>query len=172
MHLQETAQLAADPATVHALMTSSRFQDAKAQALGAVRSTASVTPDADVVTVTTRRVMVPVEVPELIKAMVEPTITVTEEEVWRPRRDGGFEGSFVVRVSGAPIRVDGQVLLVPSGAAGAVLSFTGELQTSVPLFKSAIERAAANQVVGTIHEEFRLLRDRLPQAAAQRKVKR
>lgn len=170
MHIEETALLAAEPAAVHELMTTSRFQDAKARSLGAVGFTSAVTPHGEEVTVTTRRVMSPANVPELIKAMVDPTITVTEEEVWRPRGDGGFEGTFTVRVSGAPIQVDGHVVLAPTSSAASTLMFSGELRTSVPLFKSAIERAAAGQVVGTILEEFRLLNEWLPQAASERKV--
>lgn len=169
MRIEETTMLTADPESVHELMTSKRFQDAKAEALGAVRFESSVTATGEEVTVVTRRVMTPASVPELIKAMVEPTITVTEQEVWRATA-AGFAGSFSVRVSGAPIQVDGAVALEPGRDGGTRLTFAGELSTSVPLFKSAIERAAATQVVGTITEEFKLLHDWPPRAATQGKV--
>lgn len=160
--IQESQTFDTTVGRIYDLMTSESFQQAKSGAVGALRSACVVTKDGAGVRVESRRVLQPVNVPEFIKAMVEPTISVTEVETWAPNTgDEPRQGGFRVDVSGAPITVVGAVSIEPTGAEGCTVTFRGELATSIPLFKSAIERAAAGQVTGTIHEEFRLLHHQL-----------
>lgn len=161
MRIERTTSFDVPVTTVYALMTTPQFQDAKAAALGALRASATADPAGDGVRVTSRRVLPAVDVPEFIKSMVEPTITVTETEVWDAAAPEGHRvATFTVEVRGAPIRVDGHVSIEPTSL-GCRLTFDGNLTTSVPLFKSAIERAAGQQVIATITQEFELLHAQL-----------
>ncbi|GAB6899188.1 DUF2505 domain-containing protein [Kineosporia succinea] len=141
-------------------MTSRSYQDEKAQRLEVVEHRCDIT-DAGSgrITVVSRRTSPAGSVPELIRAMVKPTLTVTETESWHAPDGGpGRQGDFSVQVSGAPIAVKGTVHLDPAGT-GCRLTFEGELRTTVPLFRSAIESAASGRVIDTIEAEFALLQD-------------
>ncbi|MGL5863736.1 MAG: DUF2505 domain-containing protein, partial [Phycicoccus sp.] len=95
------------------------------------------------------------------KAMVAPTLGVREVERWGPPlEDGSRAGPFDIDVAGAPLKLRGAVQLLPR-AGGCTLTFAGELSTSVPLFRQAIERAASTQVLDSIEIEFGLLRAEL-----------
>lgn len=164
MWIEESATFRAAAGEVYATMTTTDFQDEKARALDAVEFESAVSHDSDAVSVVSRRTMIPAKVPELIKSMVEPRIKVTETEVWQAS-NGRHHGSFNVDVVGAPIQVAGEVRIdeLP-GAGGCTVTFCGDLTTSVPLFRKAIEKAAASQVTDTIKAEFRLLADKYSSA--------
>lgn len=167
MKIHETCRLSATPTDVLQVMVDPAFQTRKAEALAALEHSVHVVRDADARMVTTRRVVQAAGVPELIRSMVEPTMVVTETERWAlwdaPQTE--HEGEFTIDVKGAPVSLRGIVRLRAEGV-HTDLTFEGELSTSVPLFKGAIERAASAQVIGTIHTEFRLLTEQFGEVLA------
>lgn len=156
MHLLETDSFALSPDQVISLMTSTEFQRRKAERLGAQHFEVDVT-DNPFLTVVTRRTMATSTLPEFIKPMVNPTIQVVETERWHTVVDGvPTEGDFEVDVSGAPIKLRGKVTLALADER-SLLSFEGDLRSSVPLFRQRIEESAAGSVLETIRTEFALL---------------
>jgi Protein of unknown function (DUF2505) len=166
MRFERSTTIPARGPEVFHLMTSETFQRLKASAIGALSCSCEVAcaPDGTV-TVVTDRVVPAGTVPELIRALVRPTLSVRETERWGLPASSAHLGEFLVAVSGAPVSVAGTVALesVPSGCR---LTFAGDLVTSVPLFRAAIERAAAGQVLATIDAEFALLHELLAAPAA------
>ncbi|MEO7269825.1 MAG: DUF2505 domain-containing protein [Knoellia sp.] len=168
MRIERTLDVNVDVDSVHTLMSSPDFQRRKADAVGAVDCEVDVTHDGDRSVVTVHRRVPAGTVPEFIKAMVEPTLGVREVECWGPLlEDGSRCGSFDIDVTGAPIKLRGSVQLLPRDG-GCSLIFGGELTTSVPLFRAAIERAASTQVLDTIETEFGLIRSELVDAPGTR----
>lgn len=168
MRIEETLDVEADVDAVHALMSSPDFQQRKADAVGASSCDIKVRVHGDSLVVSVHRRVPAGTVPEFIKAMVEPTIGVTEVECWEPlKEDGTRAGSFDIDVTGAPIRLRGSVRIQPRED-GCSLTFAGDLSTSVPLFCQAIERAASTQVLDTIYTEFALIRRELVDAPVSR----
>lgn len=153
MHVHESETIPLSPDAVRELMTSEDFQRVKADRVGASEFSMQVN-ESPSLTVVTRRKISTANMPEFIKPMINPTITVTETERWTTASEGDFE----VDVKGAPISVRGTVRLVPVEG-GAELTFTGELRSSVPLFRQKIEESAAASVIDTIKSEFHLLRE-------------
>lgn len=166
MRFERSTTVPAPGPAVWGQMTSEDFQQRKAAALGAVSCRCEITDEAGVVTVVTDRTVPAGTVPELIRAMVHPTLKVQETERWFPPADGAHRGDFLVAVSGAPVAVRGTVSL-EAVEGGCRLTFAGDLTTSVPLFRSAIERAASGQVLATIDAEFHLLHELLGAPAAE-----
>lgn len=175
MRIERRIELDGEVEAVYALMSSPDFQQRKADAVGATDSDIDITHEGDRSVVSVHRRVPAGTVPEFIKAMVEPTLGVREMERWGPLlEDGSRAGSFDIDVTGAPIKLRGSVQLEPV-ATGCSLTFAGELTTSVPLFRQAIERAASTQVLDTIDTEFGLLRAELvdaPTATVEKEVVR
>lgn len=156
MYLSQHVTLTASPETIHELMCDADFQQQKADRIGALDFSMNVQETAQHRTVTTKRVTDASGVPEFIKSMVKPKITVTETEVWTLAPDAPLGGDFNLDIQGAPVKLRGTVR-IDKAPQGATLTFEGELSTSVPLFKKQIEEAASEQVLHTIATEFELL---------------
>lgn len=153
--------VAADVETVYALMCSTNYQQRKADAVGAQSCRVDINHEGDRCIVTVTRSTPNGDVPELIKSMVSATLQVTEVEKWEARsEDNSRSGSFDIDITGAPVSLHGQVTLAPCPE-GSELTFSGDLKTSIPLFKNAIEKAASFQIFSTIDSEFALLTTQL-----------
>lgn len=144
---------------VFALMTDRDFQREKARRVSALEFDFSDTGDAHP-RITTTRTMSTSNLPELIKSMLNPTMTVVETERWEaPAAADTRTGEFLIDVHGAPVSLQGRVDLV-SVDDGTELTFSGTLRSSIPLFRSKIEESAAGSVTATISAEFALLHER------------
>lgn len=157
MYLSETGTFTLSAHEVFTLMVSEEFQRSKAERLDALEFDMEVS-GGPAPTVVTRRRLGTAAMPEFIKPMIDPTITVTETERWRTAEGSGTPrgGDFEIDVRGAPISLRGTVALEPV-ADGTRLTFAGELRSGVPLFRSKIEQSAAQSVLATIATEFGLL---------------
>jgi hypothetical protein len=59
----------------------------------------------------------------------------------------------VLDIAGAPIRLSGRTRLVPVGPDSSTVSYDGDLRSTLPLFRSAIENAAAGAVRAALEVE-------------------
>lgn len=138
-------------------MNDEGFQRLKAEALGAQDFSMSVSAGPQGPVVATRRRLPTDALPEFVKSMVQPMMTVVETETWgAPAADGSRRGAFTLDVHGAPVRMRGDVSLTPADG-GCELAFTGVLSATVPLFRARIEAASSASVLHTMETEADLL---------------
>jgi hypothetical protein len=147
----------ADPGTVFAMLTDPAFQERKLAATGALEHEVTVTPASDGgAIVTSRRTMPTDDVPDLVRNLVGRTLTVRQVEEWGPpEADGGRDGEVIVEVSGAPLRLTGDLRLAPDGAGRSLETVAGELKARVPIIGGRIERSAEPAILGAIEVEER-----------------
>ncbi|MGJ9423264.1 DUF2505 domain-containing protein [Aeromicrobium sp. CF3.5] len=151
----------AAPDDVHGALIDPVLQTAKAEALSALaHSMTTETVDGRLVVVTRRRVATG-GMPEFVKALVKPSMTVVETERWdEPQADRSRDAEFLLDIEGAPVRLRGSARL-HSVETGTRLAWRGELEATVPLFRNRITEAASASVIETITIEFDLLERRL-----------
>lgn len=159
MHVSLTDSFTLPPRAVLELMKSEDFQREKADRINTLEFDMHVE-DGPAPTVVTQRKLATANLPEFIKPMLNPTMTVTETEQWQEPTtpDGHRTGLFTIDVDGAPVRLVGDVVLEPARN-GSQLTFSGELTSSVPLFRNKIEESASGSVVATIKAEFALIHE-------------
>lgn len=158
MNINESASYRASVDQLVAILTDRQFQASKADALGAQEFTMTVAGTAQQPEVTTLRRFPTRSLPEFVKALVNPTMLVTERERWAAAT--GTESrhaSFDVDVDGAPIRVRGSLVVQASDGDTTTVRFYGELQSTVPLFRKQVEVAGSAEVLRTIRTELALL---------------
>jgi hypothetical protein len=143
------------PVEVFAMLTEPAFQARKLAATGALEHDVSVEAGDDGAVVTTRRTMPTDQVPDLVRNLVGPTLTIVQVERWGPAvPDGGRTGTVAVEVDGAPVRLTGTLRLAPAGA-GTLETVEGDLKARVPLIGGRIERAAEPAIMAAIQVEER-----------------
>jgi Protein of unknown function (DUF2505) len=150
-----TAQIryAADPATTFAMLMDPQFQEAVCQATGAVSQEVSVDPRANGATIRTTRELPTDDFPDFIKTFVGGTVHVARVDTWGPAAaDGSRDGTIVVEIKGAPVRLDGTITLRPAGG-GVVQSVEGNLKASVPLLGGKVERAVEPSIRSAVATE-------------------
>ena len=147
---------AADPGTVFAMIGDTDFQERKCVATGAVEHDVDVEEFEDgSATVTTRRSLPTDQVPDFVRTFVGATVTVSQIDDWgAPAADGGREGTIVVEIAGAPVRLTGTLRLVAEGD-GTVQYVDGDLKASVPLIGGKIEKAVMPAIEAAIRVEER-----------------
>jgi hypothetical protein len=148
---------AADPAAVFAMIGDTDFQERKCVATGAVEHDVDVEEFEDgSATVTTRRTLPTDQVPDFVRTFVGATVTVSQVDDWGPpSADGGRDGTTVVEIAGAPVRMTGTLRLVAEGD-GAVQYVDGDVKASVPLIGGKIEKAVLPAIEGAIRVEQRV----------------
>lgn len=158
MRIDESTTVNAPAAEVFAALVSREFQAAKADRVGAVGFSMETVESAGELTVVTRRRINSNRLPEFVKTLVDPTITVVETEHWERAGDAVPErAEFLIDIVGAPVRLRGAVRLSPQGPDLCVLAHSGEVTALVPFFRDRVAEAAADSVVETIHHEADLL---------------
>jgi len=144
------------PATaleVFAMLADEDFQNRKCAATGARRHTVSIREQDHRTIIVTTRDMGTDEFPSFVKNMVGETLSVTETQDWGPAgTDGARQGRLTVDIAGAPIDLEGTLLLKPDGK-GSVESIDGDLKAKVPILGSKIEQAAAPAIKSAIRVE-------------------
>ncbi|WP_338748258.1 DUF2505 domain-containing protein [Janibacter alittae] len=161
MRISRTTHFDATVDDVFAVVASEDHQQAKvATELG--RSSAAVTDLGGGRTrVRTERVLPTRGMPAAVSSLVGDTLTVTEEQTWRPvGPDGTRSADLGIRVAGAPVQMRGTVTLSPAGE-GSDLVVTGDLTCSVPILGRKIETAAKPTIEESFDHEVRLLSERL-----------
>ena len=156
MRLKAELRYDAHPADVFAMLTDPAFQDRKLAATGAVAHEVEVvTRDDGGAVVTTRRTMPTDQVPDLVRNLVGPTLTIVQVEDWGPAAaDGARSGAVTAEVSGAPVRLTGTLRLVAAGA-GSLETLDAELKARMPIVGGRIERAAEPAITAAVEVEER-----------------
>lgn len=155
MRLQLDTTIPAAAAAVAAALADPGFVTAKVEASGALEHTVDVTSDPNGgFTVTTRRTLPTDRLPGQARALIGTKLEVRTVEVWQAAEsDGGRNGTVVVEVTGAPVRLSGTVHLAAVSETESRLSHDADLKASVPLFGAMVEEAAGGALRTTIAAE-------------------
>jgi hypothetical protein len=113
----------------------------------------SVDESAGGATIRTTRVLPTEEFPDFVRKFVGDTVHVVRVDTWGPAAaDGGRDGTIVVEIKGAPVRLAGTITLRPEGSA-TVQDVQSDLKASVPLVGGKIEKAVAPAIRGAVGKE-------------------
>ena len=153
MKIAKSIEYAATPEEVFAVLSDVTFQEAKCAATAAIKHSADVKTVGDHTVITTERILPSDGLPDFAKSMVGPTLKVTETQDWGPAASGGGRrGTVDMAVAGAPIALQGTMMLAPGGG-GTVQTIEAELKAKVPLIGGKIEKAAAPPIEDAIDIE-------------------
>ena len=153
--MKVTAQIryAADPATTFAMLLDRGFQEQVCRATGATGFSVDVEQLDDGGTVRTDRELPTDQFPDFVRTFVGDTVHVVRVDTWgAAEADGSRAGTVVVEIKGAPVRLDGTLLLRPDGAA-TVEDVQGDLKASVPLLGGRIEKAVEPPIRSAVATE-------------------
>ncbi|MFR9753629.1 DUF2505 domain-containing protein [Nocardia sp. 004] len=157
MYVETARTFSASPTEVHATLVAPATQAAKAEALGALDYRMATKADGDRLEVVTRRRLATTRMPEFVRSLVNPSITVVETERWdAPGSDGSRVAEFLLDIDGAPIKLRGSTYLTVVDG-GSQLRWTGDLEATVPFFRSKITESAVASVLETIEVEYEIL---------------
>lgn len=153
MKITRSAALPAGVEEAFAVIATQRYQQAKVEAQ-APRATATVTDQAGgSVLVRSVRHLPTTGMPGPVVSMVGDTLTITEQQTWRPAQgDGARHADLELTVAGVPLGLVGTITLSPTGAASS-LSINADLTCSIPLFGKKIEEAAKPAIEESIDHE-------------------
>jgi hypothetical protein len=155
MKIAKTAQFAATPDEVFAVLADQAFQEAKCAATAAIRYQAAVSESGGRTTITTERILPSDGLPDFAKSMVGETLKVVETQEWEAAAaDGTRAGTVRMEVAGAPLALTGTLRLTPDGS-GTVEAIDADLKARVPLIGGKIEKAAAVPIQQAIDIEVR-----------------
>ena len=109
MRLSAEIRYDADPAAVFAMLTEAEFQERKCAATGALDHEVEIEEyDDGSAVIRTRRTMPTDQVPDFVRTFVGQTLEVVQVDDWGPpAADGAREGTAVVEIKGAPVRLAG-----------------------------------------------------------------
>ena len=96
-------------------------------------------------TTAVRRTMPATIIPVQLRSFVGEHLTVRQTEAWEPLAGGRMIGTFVVEITGAPVRLTGTMVL-EAAEGGCHQVYEGDVKASVPLFGGIIEDAASKAV--------------------------
>lgn len=155
MRLNAEIRYDADPAAVSAMLLDTAFQERKCEATGATEHQVQIDEfDDGSAVITTRRTMPTDRVPDFVRGFVGATLEVEQNDDWgAPSADGSREGSMVVEIKGAPVRLTGTLRLAPAPGGGTVETIEGDLKASVPLIGGKIEKAVEPALQAAIKVE-------------------
>ena len=156
MRLSAEIRYDADPATVFAMLVDADFQERKCAATGALDHELEIEEyDDGGAAIRTSRTMPTDQVPDFIRTFVGQTLTVVQVDDWQPPApDGSREGTVVVEIKGAPVRLAAAATLLADGA-GSRQTIDGDLKASVPLIGGRIEKAVEPALQAAIRVEQR-----------------
>ncbi len=154
MEITVSRTLRSTPDEVYEDAITTKYQDDKCAAAGALSFATHVEEGADGThTTTAQRVMSSGNVPDLIKRLLGETVDVTETITWGPRDDdGGRRGDLDVTIKGQPITMTGHTYVRPHGA-GSEIGLVADLTAKIPIVGGRIERAVAPEVLKAIAAE-------------------
>ncbi|WP_426592799.1 DUF2505 domain-containing protein [Cellulomonas sp. McL0617] len=155
MRLNVTLDLPTGAHHVARLLSDPEYVHAKVRASGALEQHVDITGSPEAAfTVTTRRSLPTDTIPSHLRSFVGSSIDVRQVEAWEaPESDGSRIGTVALDIVGAPVRLSGRTRLVPAGPDASIVSYDGELRSTVPLFGAAIENATAGAVRAALEVE-------------------
>ncbi|EKA60346.1 MULTISPECIES: DUF2505 domain-containing protein [Janibacter] len=99
--------------------------------------------------------------PGPVVSMVGDTLTVSEQQHWRPAADDGSRtADLEISVAGVPVSLVGTITLAPEAGASR-LSVAADLTCSIPLLGRKIEAASKPAIEQSIDDEIAELTTRL-----------
>jgi hypothetical protein len=138
--ISSTAEFAADPERVYAMMTDRDYLEQVCQASQATAYDVS----ASGATTRTSRTL---KAPASAAKFTGPELTVVEEVNWGgDAEDGSRSGLVKMTVSGQPVTMKGTMTIAPGGP-GSVVQLTGQLKVAIPLLGKKLEESAAPAVL-------------------------
>jgi hypothetical protein len=142
----------ADPERAFEVLQDPAFLEKVCVDNGAVEHSVSVEPKDDGgVVITTTRVLPTKDVPPVVKGFVGETLTVTEVDTWGPAgADGSRTGTVTLDITGAPVKLTGDLTFAPAGDGASVERLSGNLKAGIPLFGGQVEKAAEPAVRAAI----------------------
>lgn len=160
MRITDTIRYPATTSVVSAMLADPGFVKAKVQATGPIKFDVDITSSDDgAFRIETRRLLRTDEIPTNFRSLVGDTLEVLQIEAWESAStDGSRHGTMSVEVIGVPVRLVGTLRLAVAAddATASVESFDGNLRAAIPLFGSAVERAAAPTMRAAIAVEARV----------------
>jgi len=91
--------------------------------------------------------------PDFLRKFVGDTVRVVRVDQWAAAAaDGSRDGTIVVEIKGAPVRLDGTITLRPGGP-GSVESVHGDLKGSVSLIGGKVEKAVEPSIRAAVAKE-------------------
>lgn len=145
----------ADLATAFSLFCNADATKARAESLGhtdvSVLSN-EATDDGGWVITSTRTV--PLDLPGFAKKVLKPNNESTQTDTWGPEVDGRRDGTFVIEVKGAPIKVQGTMSLTATGDGSCVQEVHGTLDVKVPIIGGKIAAWAVNDAQKSLDGEL------------------
>ncbi len=156
MRLSAEIRYDAAPAAVFAMLADPDFQERKCAATGALDHEVEIEEyDDGSAAIRTTRTMPTDQVPDFVRTFVGQTLTVVQVDDWQAAGpDGAREGTTVVEIQGAPVRLAASMRLQPEGA-GTRQTIDGDLKASVPLLGGRIEKAVEPALQAAIRVEQR-----------------
>lgn len=143
MQLTNVNGFAADPVTVHALLTNEPFLEEVCRATGALEHRVAATP-------TTTALERTLPTPSAVRRFTGETLTIVEASEWGPAAaDGSRQGTIRADVTGLPVVLLGELSLRPGGI-GTELRFEGTLTVSIPLLGPHLEKEAAPALLNAL----------------------
>jgi carbon monoxide dehydrogenase subunit G len=154
VRVEEQIRYSATPDRVAAMLADPEFAKRKCAATGALSYDADVVGDASgAFTVTTRRTLPTLDVPDFARKFTGETVDVRQVEAWEAAAaDGSRAGSVVVELIGTPVRMTGTLRLERDGEGTREL-IDGDLKAGIPLLGGKLEQAAAPAFVAAIRKE-------------------
>lgn len=144
---------AAAPDAVFAMLVDPAFQDQVCAATGALEHSVDVQQAGGGATITTTRKLPADDLPDFVRTFVGDTLDVMRVDHWGPvGADGGREGTVVVEITGAPVRLSGTITMAADGS-GTVERVDGDLKASIPLLGGKVEKAAEPAMRAAISKE-------------------
>lgn len=151
--------LAADPATVYAMVSDQAYVQEKNERTGGENVEAAVTDNgADGCTIVVSRDL-PAEIPSFAKKFVGEKISTTQTDNWGPAAsDGSYAAKFHVDFGQAPMVIDGTMSITADGDS-SVLRVDAEVKASVPFVGGKLEGVAAEQFDRAVRKEQEIASD-------------
>jgi hypothetical protein len=110
-------------------------------------------------TVSLRRTLPTDLIPQHLRPLVGDRVEVRQTEAWEPWQAGRLTGTVVVEFTGAPVRLTGRLLLEATEDGGTCHRYELDVRSSVPLFATAVEEAAATAVRRALDTEEQAARE-------------
>lgn len=135
MDINTTAQFAATPDRVAAMMTDPEWWVDVYRRIGA--TTSNITPAANGISLD-----LALPAPHQVRKLVGETLSAHQDLNWQePAGDGSRKGELVISPKGMPAKAVGHASLT-AGGPGSVVTYTGEFTISIPVVGKKLETVA------------------------------
>ncbi|MGO4955759.1 DUF2505 domain-containing protein [Luteococcus sp. Sow4_B9] len=143
MDINSRLEFAADPKTVHQMMTNKQWLEELVSRTDATSHTIDIAGD-------TTRIQMALPAPQDLARFAGSALKLNQTIQWGDAAaDGSREGSLVIEVPGMPVHMNGRARLYPGGK-GTVVDYTGDLTVNIPFMGKKIEQQAAPYVKDAI----------------------